>query len=746
MAEISPKDLENAVYSALKRMNSSGSGGGGGGGSPAAPGPGASEFIKGLGTAATNVKDFGTKIYEGGKEYIGVFRNLSNAGANFSNDIVKIGVAAADSRLSLGEFSDVIKENGKNFAGLGGSVTRGAEAFAKLSKDFFDSRITDELQQLGYSSKELNDVLALTAGAQKSSYVNDKEGRERTTQAAAALAREMDLIAKLTGKSRAEQMEAMSQKKADGQAEAKLRLLTVGKTEEEAAAIRNEYQRGLLEAQKQGTEQAYKEFFATGTYLSEAAATQAALLGDQARAQEESIKAMQSGDFAKAAEARDRSAAESLKNQSDTTILTLATFGSAAGAAGEVAQKNIEVNDALYHSIQNVAKGMQPGLTGSVESFAAALKKAREDVEKSGEGKDVTGKQVSGVTRAGVQGGIQLREGIAGAARSADEAIGKPARDIGLAGERAAATKLPSATEIEDRTKKGLNPQDAGPYASPSEKRAASGGVIGAIASGANKIANMGADVLKVEKIEGLQGRQTGSLGEAGKLIEDFGKGTLTMLHGREGVVTESQMMDLAKGLKSDGIKSAVNQLKSSMPTEKAGQDQIKDIENLFKTMMPTGGAGKNTAKGLDIAGISKQLQTSISSMDTKTVDDLTKTLNTKLDNQDQGTDDRSMKLDTKSIFESFKSNLSESIAPALADLQNPQAVKPATNNESKSADKTENVPSPAQKDATLKDVVGSLDRLNMMMGQMLAQQQDIGMKQIRAAKTAGSLDLYDNL
>jgi hypothetical protein len=775
MAEISKKDLEDAVYSAFKRINSGGgfsggSSGGGGGGTSSTPSSGADAFIKGLGSAATNVKEFGTKIYEGGKEYIGVFRNLSNAGTNFSNDIVKIGVAAADSRLSLGEFSDVIKENGKNLAGLGGSVTRGAEAFSKLSKEFFDSRATDELQQLGYSSKELNDVLAIQMSTQRSTFQNDEAGRKKALQAAASLAQEMDMLSKLTGKTRDEQMKEAQKRATDGQIEAKLRLIGIEQGAEAEAKARAGFQQQMAQAEARGMGQMAKEMFATGTLTSEEAATQYALLGEAAQKTGEQMGHLAKGNVEAAEAASKQADAANARNQRDPNLLRLATFGDAAGAAGSAMKQNVEANQALHDSVMAAAKGMKPGLTNSVDSFGKALDIVRDQIKSSSKGLDEAGKQVSGVTRAAVQGGIQAREIKAGAARSADAAIGTQARDAGIASEKYMSQNPYTATGIEDRTKKGLNPQDAGQYATPSEKREAQGGIVGAIASGSSTIANMGVKVLKADKIEGLQGRQTGSLGEAGKLIEDFGKGTLTMLHGREGVVTESQMMDLAKGLKSDGVRSAVNQLKSSMPTENADQDQFKELGNLFKTAMPGNiGAGKSANKPIDISSVVKQLQTSISdsnlnkgfdiknmidqsatdSTDTASIDSLTATLNSHTDLLEKDSNTQSKNLDVKSIFESFKSNLNSTISPALADLQQlgtSESNKTNTAEESKKSEKTENIQSTVQKDATLKDVVSSLDRLNMMMGQMLAQQQDIGAKQIRAAKTAGSLNLYDNL
>jgi membrane protein involved in colicin uptake len=50
---------------------------------------------------------------------------------------------------------------------------------------------------------------------------------------------------------------------------------------------------------------------------------------------------------------------------------------------------------------------------------------------------------------------------------------------------------------------------------------------------------------------------------------------------------------------------------------------------------------------------------------------------------------------------------------------------------------KPDSKPAPAasKADSTLNDVVNSLDRLNMMMGQLLSQSEDLGKKQLRASK-----------
>jgi hypothetical protein len=82
-----------------------------------------------------------------------------------------------------------------------------------------DSNFIDGLKQAGYSNKELNDVLALQLTFQRSTFREDKESKAAAIESAGRLATEMDLQAKLTGKSREEQMENMRKQKDDMQIE-----------------------------------------------------------------------------------------------------------------------------------------------------------------------------------------------------------------------------------------------------------------------------------------------------------------------------------------------------------------------------------------------------------------------------------------------------------------------------------------------------------------------------------------------
>jgi len=80
---------------------------------------------------------------------IGTWRQLSNSGITFGNDIIGMGAAAAGTRMEMGEFADMVGKNSTFLAGFGGTINQGAVEFAKTSKVMFDQygETTDRLRQ-----------------------------------------------------------------------------------------------------------------------------------------------------------------------------------------------------------------------------------------------------------------------------------------------------------------------------------------------------------------------------------------------------------------------------------------------------------------------------------------------------------------------------------------------------------------------------------------------------------------------
>ena len=88
-------------------------------------------------------------------------------------------------------------------------MSEGAKAFNRLSDDFSRSEAADKLSKLGYSTKEFNEVLALSVTGKRFDAANDQQSSLKARQAAEELAVEMDKVAQLTGVSRRDQMEAL---------------------------------------------------------------------------------------------------------------------------------------------------------------------------------------------------------------------------------------------------------------------------------------------------------------------------------------------------------------------------------------------------------------------------------------------------------------------------------------------------------------------------------------------------------
>ena len=582
MADIDYDKLAEAQVRAYKRAGVQSPGGGGGGGGASSPDGGA--FKKSMEALGDATKDTAKNLLQAGSTGLDTWRQLSKGGTNFSNSLDQMGVAALQSRMNLKVFADVIQTNGKNLAGLGGSVTRGAEAFAKLSKGFFDTGMTDELRQLGYTSKDLNEVLAIQASTQRSTMGNDAESRRKSYIAAAELAREMDLIAKLTGKSREEQMEAAKKRASDGQVEAKLRLIGLEQGAEAEAAARAAFQKQFAEAEARGMGQMAKELFATGTVTSDEAATQYALLGEAAQKTGEQMKYLSEGNI-KAAEASSKEAdAANAKNQRDPTLLRIATLGDAAGTAGNIMKKNVEDNMALHDSIMAVSKTMKPGLTDSTASFGKALDKVRADITQSSKGYDASGRQVSGVTRGAVAVGTAVENAGAGAASAANarnekgESITGAAQKVGMGVEERLKKEGNIAKRIEGAAIEGQTGGAKPEAASPSAQRDASGGVVGAITSGLSKLGNIGAEyitanVLKVEKLPAyadggyIPNPEIALIGEKGP----------------EWVLNASQMKDTIENAGMTGVKNVLGKLPAAGGGG-SGNIDLKEIASSIST------------------------------------------------------------------------------------------------------------------------------------------------------------------
>jgi hypothetical protein len=587
----------NSIKALASALKGSGGGGFGGGGSGTGStgsfdksmiSNAASAVSSGLKTGLESLKTTVTNNME-------VWRGLSKVGANFSNDVIRMSTAAAEARVSLEEFAGIIDKSAKDFAGLGGSVTRGVEAFAKLTKNFQDNDISRRMQQLGYTSNEANELLALQVGFMRTKFGLDKTSQDTQFQAVSELANEMDLLSKITGQSREEQAKLLQQEKDNAAIEAKFKLIGITKGEKAEAEARQKYGIEFAKAAARGQGEVFRDaFLMDGGVRSKDAAMQRAVGGKAAEDTARAAAALAKGNSDLAAEYNKSADANMVALQKNTAALQLTVLagseigGKVADTFGNLATKN----RALVDSVDAIEKA-NLALGEEQKSYAQLIKQIREDVRRSQEGErkntdPKTGlptgeyQQVSSATRAIIDS-KKLQDDVVAAVKGGAEQIFKPAIDR-LGSEVSELTKQIQnqdvnrniRSDVEEGIRKGLESQgkEGGAFGKIAFETQKMGNTI---STGLSGVVNGATDIvntlregpvpvkaseplpIKIDTAKAASGpvgpmpgqqiespkRNKGSLETTGKLFENWGSGTLVELHGMESVMRPEDLEKL---------------------------------------------------------------------------------------------------------------------------------------------------------------------------------------------------------
>ena len=265
------EDTLKEILKALKSRGGTGGGGSGGGQGAGAGGMGPNmkkanketgEFSKKIGETTTLVDDFGSGLRKATKGLLGFagdllgsaydfgetllftgnrmsdlagaiplvggplgslvglaeglvdnFRNLSESGAGFSNNIFNIARAAANAEMPLGMFAETVANNSNELSRLGGSVTEGAKRFGRISKNLRTSE--QDFLGMGYTMEGVNEgLIAYTEEMARSGRLRGMSDAQ-LTQGAGVYLMELDKLAKVTGMTRKEAEAARVQQQGD---------------------------------------------------------------------------------------------------------------------------------------------------------------------------------------------------------------------------------------------------------------------------------------------------------------------------------------------------------------------------------------------------------------------------------------------------------------------------------------------------------------------------------------------------
>lgn len=139
------------------------------------------------------------------------YQKVTDVGVNFGGSLTQLRQAAADSYLTLGQFGDIVKNNGQTLARMGGSANEGAIAFSKASKALM-GEFGSGLMAMGYTTQDVNqgmiDYIAITGGRTREE-MKDQKALAAGTK---GYLEELDRLADITGRSREEIAKEMKSK------------------------------------------------------------------------------------------------------------------------------------------------------------------------------------------------------------------------------------------------------------------------------------------------------------------------------------------------------------------------------------------------------------------------------------------------------------------------------------------------------------------------------------------------------
>jgi len=144
------------------------------------------------------------------------FQNVAMSGAAFNNSLTELRDSAAQSRLSLDEFTSFVGANSYKLAQLGGTATQGAKNISAMVKALGTQR--EDLLNMGLTFQDINEAML------EYEYITRSGNRGRRlegaalaaqTEAAADYAKHLQVLAKLAGDEAKSQQEAIAQQMAD---------------------------------------------------------------------------------------------------------------------------------------------------------------------------------------------------------------------------------------------------------------------------------------------------------------------------------------------------------------------------------------------------------------------------------------------------------------------------------------------------------------------------------------------------
>jgi len=146
---------------------------------------------------------------------VDTFKELSSIGASFGNSMFGITKASAEAGMSQSDLIELLGNNADSLRRFGNTVSDGTSRFGRLSKELRQSTAGRDLMAMGISTQEINETLISFNDMMVLGNRRRFMSEAQLTQGTITYQKELDKIAKLTGKSRKQLQEENNERMKD---------------------------------------------------------------------------------------------------------------------------------------------------------------------------------------------------------------------------------------------------------------------------------------------------------------------------------------------------------------------------------------------------------------------------------------------------------------------------------------------------------------------------------------------------
>lgn len=142
------------------------------------------------------------------------FRSLTSVGASFNNSMLEMVRSSGEAFMTLDGFVDMVRNNSQALARFGGTVTQGAQSFARFSRDF-RMGIGQRFFEMGFAIDDINNGLIGFLELERMRTGRQLRSDRELQSGAANYLLQLDKLTKITGRQRREHEDALQREMQD---------------------------------------------------------------------------------------------------------------------------------------------------------------------------------------------------------------------------------------------------------------------------------------------------------------------------------------------------------------------------------------------------------------------------------------------------------------------------------------------------------------------------------------------------